>query len=463
MDPSPAPGTAISERLAAFAGAASLDEMPPEIVRRARYLMLDAVGIALAASRYEFAQRELLALSSLGTGSSTVIGMRTSLGLRDALLMNGSLVHGLDYDDTYLPGSMHLTASAVPAALGIGAHAGASGRDTLCALIVGMEASARIAAAGKGGFQQAGFHPTGVAAVFGCSLIASRLWHMTPEQAVLAQGIALSTACGTVQPMLDGTWTKRMHPGWAAASAVTATAMARQGYLGPRESYEGRFGLYTLYLGEYARNAELSILSDGLGRDWEFARSSIKLFPACHQAHAFMNAAIEIARERPVSPADVESITALIAAQGVNMVCEPLSVKRAPHDSYAAQFSLPYTVACSLLHGSFGLSDLEPARLKDPGVLELAGKLGYEIDPAAGFPKYRSGEVIVRFRDGTQARHRNHIMPDEPVAESEIERKFHSNACTALSTGRARQVMDALLSIEEAPSVEPVLRLLGMH
>jgi 2-methylcitrate dehydratase PrpD len=461
MDGRPEPVLAISQQLAGFADATRYENIPPDVVRRAKYLMMDAVGIALAASRYEFAQRELLALSGLGTGDSTVFGMATMLGLRDALLMNGSLVHGLDYDDTYLPGSMHLTASAVPCALGLGAQAGASGRDMLTALIVGMEVSARVSAAGKGGFQQAGFHPTGVAGVFGCTLLASRLWQMNVDQMVLAQGIALSTACGTVQPMLDGTWTKRMHPGWAAASSVTASAMARQGYLGPRESYEGKFGLYALYLGEYAGNADLSIITDGLSERWEFARSSVKLFPACHQAHAFMNAAIEIARSRSIAPAEVESVTALIAKQGVNMVCEPLALKRAPQDSYAAQFSLPYTVACSLLRREFGLADLEPARLKDPSTLELAGKLAYEIDPAAGFPRFRSGEIIVRFRDGTEARQRNNIMPDAPVDEAAIEDKFFANAQMVMSRSRAQTIMEALLSIEQAPSVEPVLRLLG--
>lgn len=451
----------IAERLARFASHSTYETIAPEAIRRAKYLALDAVGIALAASRYEFAQRELLALRSFGGGDSTVIGMPIGLGLRDALLMNGSLVHGLDFDDTYLPGSMHLTASAVPCALGVGAHVGASGRDVLAALAVGMEVSARVAAAGKGGFQQAGFHPTGVAGTFGCAVLASRLWKLSAEQMVLAQGIALSTACGTVQPMLDGTWTKRMHPGWAAASAVTAAAMARQGYLGPKESYEGKFGLYALYLGQYAKEADLSLVSRELGERWEFARSSIKLFPACHQAHAFMNAAIAISKKQAIEPDEVRSVTALIAQQGVNMVCEPLAVKRAPQDSYAAQFSLPYTVACSLLRGEFGLADLEPERLKDARTLALAQKLEYEVDPKAGFPKYRSGEVIVRLRDGSELRQRENIMPDEPVSDAEIEAKFFANAGMVTSRARAQEIMDALLEIEREPNVARVAAQLG--
>jgi 2-methylcitrate dehydratase PrpD len=451
----------VSEQLAAFANRISYDDIPTQISRRAKHLILDALGIAFASSRYEFATCALLALSGLSSGSSTVIGTPVRLSLRDALLMNGTLIHGLDFDDTYLPGSMHLTASAVPSALGVGAEIGASGRDVLAALAIGMEVSARVAAAGKGGFQQAGFHPTGVAGTFGCTLLTSRLWNMSTDQMVVAQGIALSTASGTVQPMLDGTWTKRMHPGWAASSAITAAAMARQGYLAPRESYEGKFGLYALYLGEYAKNADHSVITEALGEVWEFARTSIKLFPACHQAHAFMNAAIKIAKGHAVEPAQVTSVKALIARQGINMVCEPLAVKRAPDSSYAAQFSLPYTVACCLRRGAFGLADLEPAALEDFSTLELSRKLEYEIDPKAGFPAYRSGEIIVELRNGEQLRQRENIMPDDVIADSDIERKFFSNAEMVMSRDRAQQIMAAILDLDNEPNVRRVVDLLG--
>jgi 2-methylcitrate dehydratase PrpD len=451
----------LSEDLAAFARQTSYEDISPLAISRAKHLVLDAVGIALASSRYEFAQRQVLALSGLDRGNSTVIGMPVRLSLRDALLANGTLIHGLDFDDTYLPGSMHLSASAVPAALGVGAETGASGREILAALAIGMEVNARVAAAGKGGFQQAGFHPTGVAGTFGCTLLVSRLWDMTVEQMITAQGIALSAASGTVQPMLDGTWTKRMHPGWAAASSITAAAMARQGYLAPKESYEGKFGLYALYLGEYAKNMDLTLLREELGSRWEFARSSIKLYPACHQTHAFMNAAVKIAEQHRIEPAAVRSVKALIAHQGVNMVCEPMDVKREPHDSYAAQFSLPYTVACCLVGGGFGLADLEPARLKDPATLDISRKMEYEIDPNAGFPKYRSGEIIVRLQDGRELRQRENIMPDDPVPDADIQRKFFRNAQIAVSKERASEIMQSILGLDTEPDVRRVVAGLG--
>lgn len=176
-----------------------------------------------------------------------------------------------------------------------------------------------------------------------------------------------------------------------------------------------------------------------------------------------MNAAIKIAEAHAVEPAQVESVKALIAAQGINMICEPLEVKRAPHNSYVAQFSLPYTVACCLLRGEFGLADLEPASLKDFNTLELSRKLEYEVDPRAGFPEYRSGEIIVNLRNGKQLRQRENIMPDDLIPEADIERKFFRNAEMVMSKTRAGEIMAAILALENESDVRRVVELLGAH
>lgn len=450
----------ISEKLAQFAVQTAYEDIPANVIHRIKYLFLDAIGIAFASTHYEFSKRALLALAGLGAGPDTVIGMPVTLSLRDAVLMNGTLVHGLDFDDTYLPGSMHLTSSAVPCALGAGAHVKASGRDMLVAATLGMEAAARLAAAGKGCFQQAGFHPTSVAGTFGCTLITSRLWKMNIEQAVLAQGIALSSAAGSMQPVQDGSWTKRIHPGLAAASSITAAALARQGYVGPKECYEGTFGLYSMYLGEYVKNVDYSLITADLGTTWECSRTTIKLFPACHQTHAFLNAAIKLAQEPTFEADDIQSIKALIAKQGVLMICEPLAAKRTPADSYNAQFSLPYQTACCLLREKFGLGDLEESALKDAKTLELSRKMEYEIDPTAGFPKFRSGEIIVTLKNGKQVRRRENIMPDDLIDEEDIRRKYFSNAELVMSKARAESVCDAVLGLENESDVSKFTALL---
>ncbi|MEQ1773895.1 MAG: MmgE/PrpD family protein [Burkholderiales bacterium] len=451
----------LSQQVAQFAATFDYDDVPRRVRERATLVMLDAIGTAFAASRYPFAPVALSALSSLGSGDSTVIGMDARLALRDAAVMNGILVHGLDYDDTYLPGSVHLSASCVPAVLSMAAHAQASGKEMLMATLLGLEISARIAAAAKGGFVNAGFHATGIAGAFGSAAAAGRLMKLDTAQHTLAQGVALSVTAGTLQPLQEGSWTKRLHPGWAAASGITAAAFARSGYVGPAQAYEGRFGLYTCFLGEHKAGARPETVVEGLGDTWEFARTSIKLFPACHQLHAFMNCAIALAKDQTFSADNVESVRALICDAAVPLVCEPLASKLKPASSYSAQFSLPYSVACALMRGKFGLNEIEAPSYTDAALLRLAHKVSYEIDPNPGFPKSRSGEVIVTMKDGRELRHRDNILPDEPAGAEAIIGKFMQNTDGVLSAAQATQIRDSVLGLEKISNTDVFVRSLS--
>jgi 2-methylcitrate dehydratase PrpD len=438
----------ISDRLAAFADSLQQSQIPPEVWRRAKLLTLDAIGAAYAASGCDFAQKTLSALSALGSGDSQIIGMPVKLALRDAVMLNSVMVHGLDYDDTYLPGSVHLTASCVPAALGMAAHIGASGSDFMLAALLGLEIDARLGIAGNGGFLRAGFHATSILGTFACSLIAGRLLKLNRKQLAMAQGIALSTASGNMQPMEDGSWTKRIHPGWAAAGGITAAMLAREGFIGPIAPYEGRFGLYPCFLGKHAAAANPQSVDAEIGQRWEFIRSSIKLFPACHQAHAFMNAALKLSRAHAIDADQVESFHVLIAEPAVPLICEPLESKRRPDSSYAAQFSLPYAIASCLKRGKFGLPELEEPSYTDPALRALAQRMTYAIDPDPGFPKFRSGEVHIKMRNGAKYKCREQVVPDEPASEAAIVDKFLNNAQLCMPLTRAEKLRDMILDVE---------------
>ena len=451
----------VSGRIATFVAGQTLAATPAAVRERAKLLMLDAIGNAYAAARFPFARVALDALSTLGSGESVVIGMNTRLALRDAVTLNGVLVHGLDYDDTYLPGSVHLTASCVPTALGVAAHLEASGAELLAACLLGLEIDARLAAAANGGFVRAGFHATSIAGAFAAALVAGRLMQLDADRLVMAQGIALSTTSGNLQPMQDGSWTKRMHPGWAGACGITAATLARAGYVGPSEAYEGRFGLYPCFLGQHACAADVGAITRDLGERWEFPRTSVKLFPACHQLHAFMNAAIRLYRERNMTPGDVDSVRALVAEAAVPLVCEPAAAKRQPATSYAAQFSLHYAIACALTRGRFGLQEIEEASYTDPELLDLAQRVEYEIDPDSGFPRYRSGEVIVTLKNGEVMSRRENILPDEPATADDIIAKFLQNTEDRLGREKAQRLMDRVMTLEELPDARVLAQALA--
>lgn len=421
----------ISRRLAEFAARLDYEAIPREVGERAKRLMLDAVGCGFAARRFAFAEKSLRAIAELaGSGRRAVVGHAPRLPLRDAVLANGVLMHGLDYDDTHTEGVVHLSVAVLPAVLGLGAELGKSGRDMLTAYIAGVEAGARLASVAKGGFHQAGFHPTGVVGAFAAAVAAGKLYQLTPEQLVNAQGAALSVAAGSLEFLADGSWTKRLHAGWAGVGGITAAALARGGFVAPEAAYEGRYGLFNLYLKN--PNTDLARATAGLGSVWETLNVAVKPFPACHFVHAFADAAIAL-RRKGVDPQKVASVTALVPAEEIEVICEPAAGKRRPANDYDAKFSLPYVVAASLRAGRFGLAELEDGALADPQTLALAAKVGYRVDPDSGFPRHYSGELVVRLADGAELRHReavNRGAADRPLSNAEVEAKFMDNAAS---------------------------------
>ena len=454
----PIPTPAISERLADFSLGLSLDAVPANVALRAKHLILDAIGCAFAARREEFAGRTVASIARLaGPGARGVIGMPQRLPLRDAALANGVLLHGLDYDDTHAAGVLHLTVSTFPAALGMAAHLGVSGRDLLVAYVAGVEAGARIASVVKGGFHQVGFHPTGLVGAFASTLVAGHLLKLSHERLVGAQGIALSLASGNLQFLEDGSWTKRLHPGWAAACGITAASLAQDDIPAPREAYEGRFGLFRSHLPPAELAAcDFSIATAALGRVWEIDNVAVKPFPACHLLHGCADAAIALHR-KGIDVEKIRSIRALVPDGAVKAVCEPVASKRRPKSDYDAKFSIPYAVASGLTRGKLGLAEFLPAAFTEPRIEKLMDKVEYAVDPASTFPRHYTGEVEVTLDDGRTLRHReavNRGNPDRPLTNAEIEAKFFENCGLTLNEKDARRIRDQVLGLEKSGAVE---------
>lgn len=454
----------ISRSLATFARGLSFADLPAPVVGRAKLHILDGLGIALAASRYDYSHKTLSALRGLaGEGEFPVIGMAAKLPYRDSAVMNGFLIHSLDYDDTHVAGVLHATASAVPVILASGQRYGASGRDALVAYVAAMEADARVGMAAKGGFHKKGFHPTGLVGAFGAAIAAGRMAGLTADQITHAQGIVYSMASGNLEFLEEGAWTKRLHPGWAASSGITAAALAQQGFAGPGTPYEGRFGLYATCADENAA-IDLGLATHDLGTDWEMLRVGIKPYPACHLTHACADAALNIVTEHKLSPSDIASVTARVAVDCMPVVCEPLSEKRRPQSGYEAQFSLPYVVASAILRGGLTLDDLEPAAFTDPAVLDICDKVSCEMMAGSSYPTYFSGEVDIVTNDGRTLTYREQVnrgADERPLSADEIVTKYRDNASLALSADRVDQALDAIMDLDGASTPEMIARLMS--
>ncbi|MEM1161585.1 MAG: MmgE/PrpD family protein, partial [Pseudomonadota bacterium] len=349
----------ITEALANFAASLGHDDIPAEVRTRAHHTMLDAAGIALASTRYPFAHPALAGLQAFGdTGEVPVFGMAAKLTARDAATMNGFLCHGLDYDDTHIAGIVHATCSLLPACFSAAAMTGAAGREMVTAYIIGVETATRLGMCARGAFHQAGFHPTGMIGIFGCVLAAGRLMGLNVKQLENAQGIAVSMASGSMEFLEDGASNKRFHPGWAASSALTACALAREGFKGATKPYDGRFGLYNIYGGKFADWFDFSGIAAGFGTRWELMNVAIKPFPTCHFTHASIDCALALRDRAPID--GIAKIEAWVPQEVHKTICEPVANKRRPQNDYDAKFSTHFLVGTALKHGRLGLAELEP-------------------------------------------------------------------------------------------------------
>ncbi|MGR9091988.1 MAG: MmgE/PrpD family protein, partial [Gammaproteobacteria bacterium] len=380
----------------------------------------------------------------------------------DAAHLNGTLIHGLDFDDTHGESVVHTSASAVPTMFIAGLANACTGADALAAFIIAAECASRIGAAARGGFHEKGFHPTGVVGAFGSALAAGYLYGLNAEQLLDAQGIVLSQAAGSLQFLDDGAWTKRNHPGWASVCGQTAAMMAKHGFLGPHDPYFGRYGLFPLHTND-GREINAGKLSDGLGTTWEMANIAFKPYPACHMTHAFADAARTLKATHGFVPEAIERIVAHVHPGEIPVICEPVVNKVRPQNSYDAQFSVNYVIAAALVRERFGLAELEDDALGDPAIAALCAKTTYVPDPDSAYPDYYSGAIDIYLRDGTCLHHReqmNRGSAENPMSDDDIREKFLDNACRTITRDDAETALRLILNLESERNLDALARAL---
>jgi 2-methylcitrate dehydratase PrpD len=285
----------LAERLSEFATRLEFDDIPTDVVASVRLRALDILGIALASSASELAPSVLGAVQGWGGGACSVVGSRLTTSPPLAALANGALAHGLDFDDTHAISITHASSVILPTVLALGEAGGHSGRTVVTAAVAGYEAMTRVGMAAPGEFHARGWHATAVCGAFGATVAAGRLDALDHDRLTAALGIAGSFASGVSEHLQDGSWVKRVHPGWAAHSGIVAAGLARGGFSGPATIFEGRFGLYRTFL----RSEHDATPFDTLGKEWETLRVGFKPYPCCHYNHAYLDCVLALrARDR---------------------------------------------------------------------------------------------------------------------------------------------------------------------
>jgi len=450
-----------SQCIARFVSELELADVPAAVVTKAKLVFLDTLGIALASSTMDFGAMVTKVAQKLGGASaSLVIGSASKVAAANAVIANGTLAHGLDYDDTLEEAIVHTGSCAWMTALAVGEEAGASGAAVLEAAIAGTEVLCKIGLVAPGKFHARGFHPTAICSTFGAAAAAGKLYGLTLEQWVDALGLCGSQSSGIIEYLADGTWTKRMHPGWSAHGGVIACLLAQEGFRGPAKVFEGTHGFFSAFGGKNEYRFE-KILE--LGKEWEIPRLTFKSYPCGSISHPYMDCAQRIKQKYSPAPDEIREVVCRTAEGPVHRLWEPLADKQKPISSYGAKFSLPYSIAVMLIRGRAGLDEFDDQTIHDADILKLAARVRYELDPTVDYPRHFSGHVKVFMKDGTLL-DENQPHPrggfEDPLPPAEIEEKFRANARLALPADRVEAALDEVKRLEQLSSISILTELL---
>ncbi len=450
----------VAAQLAALAHSTTSSNLPARQAASVPQRVLDILGICVRSSALETsgAVRELV-VDRGGRGDATAIGVPAKVPAASAALLNGTLAHSLDYDDTHLPSILHPSASVVPAALAAAEEHHRSGGELVSAIAAGLEVAVRVGMAGydrrnrQNIWFDRGQHATSICGAIGSATAAAKLAGLDAAGIADAMGVATSMSSGIIEANRTGGTVKRIHCGWAAHAGVTAADLVRRGLSGPPTAFEGRFGLFEAFLGDRARPEEVleGFAEDPATNQWCVADIFYKPYPANHYTHTGIDAAIEL-REAGLDPTEVASAHLGVASATVRTIGEPLANKRRPSTGYQAQFSGPFTVAAALLGGGglgLGLGDFTDERTEDPSMLELMGRITVGADPACDevYPDQFPAVLTVTTTDGRELRSavmENRGGPERPLSAAELACKFTDNVAGMLDDAAVQQVLGAV-------------------
>jgi 2-methylcitrate dehydratase PrpD len=419
------PKTAIAEHLARKICALDATRLPQAVRRKCEDLVLDVVGLAVTARHEDYVKAALAGCDD--DGPCSAIGHARTLSAAAAAIVNGTAIHGEDFDDTFEGGPVHAGAVIVPAVLAACERHALDGRAALLGIAVGIETMCRLSTVAPTLTHKAGFHPTAVFGAMGAAAGVGAAFRLTSRQLVDALGNAASMASGIIEYLAEGAWTKRLHAGWAAQSGIRAALLGRAGFLGPRTVFEGAHGFFQGFA--HTTQGDHAALIGGFGEKWVTETLAFKPYPCGTMTHPYIDCARRLATR--VKADDVAAMVCEVGEGTVHRLWEPLAAKQRPHNGYAGKFSTPYCIATGFVRGNVGLGDFSDAAVKDEAVLALAARVRYQIDPQNPYPKNFTGHIRATLRDGSVVEERQPYMRGgarEPLTRADIEQKFLLNA-----------------------------------
>jgi 2-methylcitrate dehydratase PrpD len=449
----------LSQAIAAHVTSASFEQLSHKTVQMTKFSLLDALGVTLGASGLgegcnAFVQ---LAREANANPEATILGhgIRTSASL--AAFANGAMAHALDFEDTHDGAPVHPNAQVIPAALALAESLPSiDGRALIAAVAVGCDLVCRLGLCLTKPIDEFGWYPPPILGAFGATVAAANLLKLDARQTLDAVSLTLcQVSCSAEIKHNPQSVMRSIRDAFAAQTAVISAQLARKGLRGFDQPFEGKAGLFN----NFARGGyEPSILLKELGQRFEGENVSFKPWPACRGTHAYIDAALQLKQQHGFRTADIAS-GRMIGHRVQQMLYEPLAQKRQPTTAIDAKFSLPFTVATALAHGSVTLGSYVPQALANEEVLDLAKRLSFEVDPDySASDNATRGTLILTMRDGQSfTLHVENPLghSSRPMDEGALRNKFMQ--CSRFSVrqlANAEKLADTVMTLESCANLQ---------
>ena len=440
-----------TQSLAAYLADANTDDLPDWTLHEAKRTLINMLAISLSASA-DTGSHALIdwAREEGAAPKASVIGAALRTSAFNAAMVNGFLAHLQDYDDTHFPTVLHPTAPVWPAVLAAAEERGASGREVLAAFVLGAETACRVAMSVHPWHYDMGWHITGTAGVFGAAAGAGRLAGLSANGMNMAIGIAGTFASGVRE--VFGSHAKAMHPAKAASNGVQSARLAERGFTGADDILGGRRGFWEVLSPN--GHSEDALLSE-LGARWELANNGLKPYANGVVSHPIQDAVIALRNEHTIAPDDVASIAA-----EVNPLVLELMNRAEPRRGLEGKFSFQHCAAAALVDGAGHDAQFSDARVADPVISAVRSRVSAVVDEALREDEVRlsitlnSGEVHSIYVEHATG------SPENPMSDAALVAKYRSLAVDALPASQAEALLEAVWSLDSAPNVEQVARLM---
>lgn len=448
-----------SRELARFVSELKYENLPQEVIARAKEIVLDQVGIMMACSTLPWSKIIYQYVRDWGNckGESSIVHYGDKTKVENAVFANSSFGHGFEIDDAYIPGQSHPGCIVVPSALAMGERESITGKELILAVVAGYEVMGRINKAIAPSCLLKGFHaPTSVSGPFGAAAVAGKILGFDPDLMVNALSIAGSHASGLTEYSHGGGSVKRMHAGMAAHGGVRAALVAQKGITGPATILEGRHGFCQAFADEY----NVSEITDNLGKDFRVVMGTgFKAYCACGGMHPGIDALHNLMDQHKIEAEDVAAITLGTNRQSTSHMAAEVT------DITSAQFSAAFGLALTLIRGSNGFNDYTEETLHDQNILNMAKKIKMELDPEveSDFPAKRAARVTVKLKNGTTYQEKVDYckgLPQNPMTRKEFEQKFRGLASVVADQDRVEEIIRVAYGLEKQNDISALISLL---